>query len=147
LRRLVAVSLVGVVSAAALTASAVSAAPAGHCRPLPQSIPLGRLVQDGSHARVRVGAIVYVVLGVPEKYDEPRFPRAFPWLAPSSSAPRVLAPVALCQRTGAATLRVKVAAFRAVRPGRAALLAPLSRPWRGLHTRLHPYRASVRVVR
>ena len=81
-----------------------------------------------------VGAIVYVVLVEWAAYSGP----GFPWLTPTSSDPRVLAPVRLCKRTGASSLPLTVTGFRAVRPGEATLSARLTPGWRALRAKTKP---------
>lgn len=122
-----------------------AAAPASSCVPAPQ-LPRPS-VKSGATIRVRRGAIVYVGLAEPEKYLSPSYPKGFPWRAPTSSSPRILAPVRLCKQTGASTLPVSLSAFRARSRGKATLSAPLKSRWRSHRTGLQPYRSTVIVTR
>jgi hypothetical protein len=112
------------------------------CVTVPQTIPSNRLITGGTKLTVPVGAIVYVVLVEPE--NDAGGP-GFPWLTPTSSNRRVLAPVHLCKRTGSSSLPNTVTGFRARRHGKASVTARIARPWRALKTRPRPARAAVRV--
>jgi hypothetical protein len=100
----------------------------------------------GSELTVTVGQIVYAVEQEPEDYLTYRRPSAFPWLPPSSSGSRVLTVVTLC-KTSVFTFSIpeRVFAFRAARPGRATLRAPLSAAWRSVKERPAPYVATITV--
>jgi len=103
---------------------------------------------DGKTAKV--GQLVYVAQDEPAGYLKNGYPRGFPWARAFSSRPAVLEPVALCQERGAvSTLPVAQFAFRAIRPGKATLRAPLADSWRMLKFpaggSLHAYSRTVTV--
>lgn len=60
---------------------------------------------------------------------------SFPWGVPFSSNSAVLRTVPICAETGAYSLSVRLAAFEAVRRGRAAITAPLTPEWQSLSPR------------
>jgi hypothetical protein len=81
--------------------------------------------------RVGAGRLVTVWLTEPEAYasgpDDTRPPTAFPWLAPRSSDPAKLSPVAVCKHPPLVTsLPVQLYPFRATSPGRYQITAPLN---------------------
>ena len=139
-----AAALAGALGGSRAEAGAGAAAPA--CVHRPASLPHGRAPANGATIRVPVGAVVYVVLILPDKYTGNGYPLGFPWQTTRSSDAAVLAHVALCPTQGFASLESVVSAFRAERPGTARLVAPLTMPWRSARTRLHAYRARVEVV-
>jgi hypothetical protein len=119
---------------------------ASSCRVAPQTLPPGSRAAGGKTIRVHVGGIAYVVLVEPERYTLRPYPAEFPWRAPTSSDPRVLAAVHLCPQQGITSLLVRVAAFRAIRAGRAVLTAQLTPAWRRVRNGLRAYGARVTVV-
>jgi hypothetical protein len=146
-------SLVGVAASVAVLAcpgfSGARQARVAHalCVNVSHGIPRGdKIIASGTHAHVAPGAIVFVVLVEPAAYTGLGYPGVFPWLTSSSSNPRVLRPVPICSEKNlpASTLPVREAAFRAERPGRAFLSAPLERAWR--EAPRNPFRAHRAVV-
>lgn len=110
--------------------------------------PQGLLLGEGQRASVRVGELVYIHLVVGERFMRPGRPRGFPWASARSSAPAVLESVPVCPSKGAvSTLPVRAFAFRAHRPGRARVSAPLSPAWRAAqpNARPRPFSAQVEV--
>lgn len=125
------------------------------CVSSPVRLPPSITPQSGATLSVKVGAVVYVELVEPEKYqswpaDATPPPRSFPWAAARSSEPSVLRRVALCPSRGASTLPIADYAFRALRPGTAVLTAPVANVWKhaipARRRGLHPYRATVIVA-
>ena len=113
------------------------------CVAVPQTIPNDSLVTNGTRLAVPIGAIVYAVLVETENYmSKP----GFPWLTPTTSDRLVLAPVRLCQRTGASSLPVSVTGFRALHQGTATVTARLAPGWPGsFKTGPEPSRGTVTV--
>ena len=103
------------------------------------------LAGDGGRVSVRRGAVVFVALVEPERYDTGGYPPGFPWRAPVSSDRSVLEPVRLCKQVRAYTLALTVSAFRAVGAGSSTLAAPLAAGWRSARSGLAAYRAVVTV--
>jgi hypothetical protein len=116
-------------------------------------------LEEGATLTVKVGALVRVVLYEPHGYESGRrAPRAFLWAAPSASDPRVLGSAALCPGRFTIGLRYEAYRFRALRPGKVTLTAPIAPAWRRYAPTLervkppyprslpHPYRATVIVT-
>jgi hypothetical protein len=124
------------------------------CVRSPTRLPPSIAPEGGATLTVQVGVVVYVELVEAEKYlswpagTKPP-PRVFPWAAARSSDPRVLERVALCPSREVSTLPVVVYAFRTLRPGTAALTAPIAPAWKrakpAQRRGLHSYRATVIV--
>lgn len=108
---------------------------------------------------VKVGALVRVTLAEGEGYEAaPRAPRAFLWGAPSASDPRVLGSETLCPAGFTIGLPYRAYRFRALRPGKVTLTAPIAPAWRRYAPTLEhvkppyprslprPYRATVIVT-
>lgn len=129
---------------AAMSIVACGGSTVAGCTPVPRSIPQQVLAAGGAKLAVHTGQVVFAVLVEDEELSGGP---GFPWATPRSSDPRVLAPVRLCKLTGASSLAVAVSGFRALRPGHAALFAPLTAPWRAETKRPAPYRAQIRVLR
>jgi hypothetical protein len=146
--------IAGVATSAVIASAPPSAArqaPAARapCINIRHGIPRGgKIITPGTQAHVTPGVLVFVVLVEAAAYTTARYPTVFPWLTPTSSNPPVLRPVPLCSAKNlpATTLPVRVAAFRARRPGRAYLSARLSKAWRkATRTPFTAYRAVVLV--
>ena len=85
----------------------------------------------GATVRVGVGRVVPIWLIEPEAYasgaDHTQPPSAFPWLAPASTDANGLTPLAVCKHQPLVmSLPARVYAFRAIRPGRYQITAPLN---------------------
>jgi hypothetical protein len=99
--------------------------------------------------------LVTVWLTEPEAYasgpDDTPPPTAFPWLAPQSSDPAKLSPVAVCRHPPLVTsLPVRLYPFRATSPGRYQITAPLNPAYHVPRMKpplrpLHPVRVTVVV--
>jgi len=107
----------------------------------------GLAIPDGGRTTVRLGALVYVELVKPEKYASGSLPVVFPWLAPTSSKPDILARVTLCPRLEVSALALKLTAFRALHAGTVTIVAVLAPAWNAvrpaLRRGLRPYRSTV----
>ena len=110
------------------------------CTKVPISMPKDRILLTHTTLRVPAGSTVYVVLIKNEGLNGP----GFPWQTPRSSNNNVLAPVQLCKTDRPSSLTLTVTGFRAVKPGKATLTAPLVRRWRSRTNRPRP--ASDRVT-
>jgi hypothetical protein len=132
-----------------LVGGLVSAGAAEACVSQPASLEHSSLAPEGGDLKVKAGAIVYVVIGEPEKYLTVGDPKAFPWLAPSSSSTSLL-PVKLCPKREVSTLPERVFAFRASRHGTAEVVAKLAPAWSSAPPRrrrgLKPFRSTVTVT-
>jgi len=117
----------------------------GACVTVPAAYTSRDLVVDGGTISVRRGAVVFVALVEPERYDTGGYPAGFPWAAPVSSDRGVLEPVRVCKPVRAYTLPLTVSAFRAMGTGSATLAAPLATGWRSARSGLDGYRAVVTV--
>ena len=89
-----------------------------------------RFFPRGGDIRLNAGASLVLALTGGGREATP-----FPWATPVSSNVKVLQPVPLCPETRIYTVRVVLAAFKAVRDGRATVTAPLVRAWQALSPR------------
>jgi hypothetical protein len=117
----------------------------GACVTVPAAYTSKDLAVDGGRISVRRGAVVFVVLVEPERYDTRGYPPGFPWRSSVSSVRDVLVPVRLCKQVRAYTLALTVSPFRAVGAGSSTLAAPLAAGWRSARSGLAGYRAVVTV--
>jgi hypothetical protein len=134
-------------AALATVSSAAAARPgtAASCVTVPATIPATEFLRDGKTSHYRPGALLFVTLVEPAKYTSQAYPPGFPWQAPVSSDPRVLARVPVCRSTGVSSLPLAVYAFRALKVGAATVVAPLKPTWRVHPTGLHHFFATVTI--
>ena len=110
-------------------------APASACVRVPAAFKGRNVLTTGdSILRVRRGETVFVALAEGEGMLEGGNPTGFPWFAPTSSAPAVLAAVPLCPQRRETSLPVAFSAFRARKPGHANLRAPVTPAWRAVRS-------------
>lgn len=137
------------VASVAALATFGSAGLAAACVTRPTNLASNSLASEGGNLKVEKGALVYVVIGEPEKYLTAGDPRVFPWLKPTVSS-NVLAAVKLCPMREVSTLPERVSAFRATETGTAKIVARLSPAWRDAAPRrrrgLRAFRSSVTVT-
>jgi len=96
-------------------------------------------LHSGEGLHLTIGAVVWVVLVGPASWP------ASPWLTPTSSNTSVLRSVPFCTSIYPASAPLNWTVFRALRPGRAVVNAPLTP---GLDDPQYaPYRAVVHVAR